>query len=482
MATVATQNTSITVRMYRQGLGDCFLLTFPTKHSGRSFHMMIDCGLVTGHKTDRQDRRCPSLEEVAQDIKKMSGDKIDILVVTHEHWDHVSGFQTKESKNVFASISIGELWLAWTEDPHDRIAKSLRDNLHRTRDTLRAAIDRAEPNAVAHIANVLDFFGVAGTADAMDSVRALLKKGKPKYLDPKQSNKPLALPDVPGVRIYVLGPPRDIQLIKRILPRSGEAYLTLHSPGESALARAFLLAAKARASGSEKLGVDEKELLNLSCPFNEKLRISIDKAQQHSFFQAHYSAEADEKWRRIDDDWLGVGEELALALDNYTNNTSLALAIELVKSGKVILFSADAQVGNWLSWGELNWNAAEGGAEKMVKIGDLLKRTVLYKVGHHGSINASLKPYVDQMTSPELVAMVPVDHQDALAKRWKDMPWNPLLKELSGQDDRDGSGRVVVRMDEFPTKRPNGMSDADWRAFKANFEENDLYMQYTVKD
>ena len=36
-----------------------------------------------------------------------------------------------------------------------------------------------------------------------------------------------------------------------------------------------------------------------------------------------------------------------------TNNTSLALAFELIEKGrvgKVLLFPADAQVGNWLSW------------------------------------------------------------------------------------------------------------------------------------
>jgi uncharacterized protein YfiM (DUF2279 family) len=37
------------------------------------------------------------------------------------------------------------------------------------------------------------------------------------------------------------------------------------------------------------------------------------------------------------------------------DNTSLVLAIELA-DGDVLLFAADAQVGNWLSWQDLTWS------------------------------------------------------------------------------------------------------------------------------
>jgi len=40
-----TSGPSVTVRMYRHGLGDCFLLTLP-KNDGSPFHIMIDCGLA----------------------------------------------------------------------------------------------------------------------------------------------------------------------------------------------------------------------------------------------------------------------------------------------------------------------------------------------------------------------------------------------------------------------------------------------------
>ena len=107
---------------------------------------------------------------------------------------------------------------------------------------------------------------------------------------------------------------------------------------------------------------------------------------------------------------------------------------------------------------------------------------VLYKVGHHGSENASYKEYVDLMTSAELVAMLPVNEQDARANRWGNMPWLPLVKHLKGEDSSDSPRHMLIKMDEFPTQKPKEMSDADWQKFKKQYEEDRFYMQYTVTD
>src|SRR5260370_26402422 len=107
-----------------------------------------------------------------------------------------------------------------------------------------------------------------------------------------------------------------------------------------------------------------------------------------AFFQQQYwtPADATDNWRLIDSDWLGGWTVVALQLDTLTNNTSLVLAIEL-PDGDVLLFAADAQVGNWLSWQDLTWSV--GG--RTVTGPQLLENTILYKVGHHGSHNATLK-------------------------------------------------------------------------------------------
>jgi hypothetical protein len=113
--------------------------------------------------------------------------------------------------------------------------------------------------------------------------------------------------------------------------------------------------------------------------------------------------------------------ELALQLDNATNNTSLVLAIEL-EDGDVILLAADAQVGNWESWQDLHWTVKV----KTITGPDLLKRTVFYKVGHHGSHNATLREHGLEMMEKLSIAAIPVDHAMALKKRWGKMP-SPVL-------------------------------------------------------
>ena len=51
----------------------------------------------------------------------------------------------------------------------------------------------------------------------------------------------------------------------------------------------------------------------------------------------------------------------------------------------------------------------------------LLARTVLYKVGHHASHNATLREKgLELMQSDELVAMIPVDEEQAHAQGKKD--------------------------------------------------------------
>jgi hypothetical protein len=64
-------------------------------------------------------------------------------------------------------------------------------------------------------------------------------------------------------------------------------------------------------------------------------------------------------------------------LDKFLNNTSLILLFEV--KGKKLLFPGDAQLENW------QWALSQDG------IGDLLKDVDVYKVGHHGSRNATPK-------------------------------------------------------------------------------------------
>jgi glyoxylase-like metal-dependent hydrolase (beta-lactamase superfamily II) len=113
----------ITVRMYRDILGDCFLLRFPDGQ--RTVHMLIDFGILQG-MPDAKKRARRIMADIASLTKT-----IDILVVTHEHVDHLSGFY--HARDLFEPIEVKELWLAWTEDPRDEQANRLRVSQRRQR-------------------------------------------------------------------------------------------------------------------------------------------------------------------------------------------------------------------------------------------------------------------------------------------------------------------------------------------------------------
>ena len=69
---------SVRVRMYRTGLGDCFLLTFPGK-ANQPFHMLVDCGVFRGTPNERQIMR-----DVATSIRDATNGTPDALVATHK--------------------------------------------------------------------------------------------------------------------------------------------------------------------------------------------------------------------------------------------------------------------------------------------------------------------------------------------------------------------------------------------------------------
>jgi hypothetical protein len=73
--------------------------------------------------------------------------------------------------------------------------------------------------------------------------------------------------------------------------------------------------------------------------------------------------------------------EIVRALDDAMNNTSLILLFEV--GGKKFLFPGDAQIENW--------NYALKDAPAAAANRELLKATDFYKVGHHGSLNATPK-------------------------------------------------------------------------------------------
>ena len=466
----------VTVRMYRlHGLGDCFLLAFRAK-DGSGRYMLIDCGILTG-TPDGALR----LKAVAADIAAATAHHLHILVTTHEHWDHLSGFQYAQA--IFDTIQVDKVWLAWTEDPQNPLAQRLREkhnNALRALDVAATRLKAAGDPYAASIEKVLSFhggfnprLGTTGTARLLDYVRN--KSADVHYCRP--GKPPLLVPEVEGVQVYVLGPPEDEALLSRSDPSKaeGEVYQTSLTLDERTAFRIAALADKA----AQPLSTDEQLLLARSRPFDAYQSVAMAAAADHAFFRKYYGFSPERggpAWRRIDTDWLAAAEGLALDLDGDTNNSSLVLAIALTAAQKVLLFTGDAQVGNWLSWHKHPWpstTACEGAA---VTGSDLMKRTVLYKVGHHGSHNATLREKgLELMESPELVAMMPVDAEQAQHKHWA-MPFDPLLQRLTEKTQ----GRII-RTDRGLPEKPEAVPWTQWRDFlDATREDSDLWVEYTV--
>ena len=424
----------IKVRMYRQGLGDCFLITIP-RRSGKPFYAVIDCGVILGTADAGT-----VMTEVVEHIIKTTDGHIDMVAATHEHWDHISGFgQARDLWTNKDRLTVGEVWLSWAEDKNNALAQKLHGERKGMHIALQAAASRmhlaGDATAAGDVSNLLDFMGAAGsTSDALETVRSLSKNVR--YCNP--SDAPIEIPDS-DVKVYVLGPPPDEKLIKKYNPskREPETY------GMDAM-NTYLAALQPTLSD-----------MDLDTPFDENYQIPLHVAQQMPFFQQRYwgedaaSEEKDQSWRRIDASWLDSSSSLALQLDSATNNTCLVLAFEL-GNGDVLLFAADAQVGNWLSWQDLKWkvNGSDVGGP------DLLRRAIFYKVGHHGSHNATLRELgLEQMKSLQL-AFVPVDREMAVKKRWNQMPLNELMTRLNEITDER-----VVRIDsDIPDKLSKRMT------------------------
>jgi len=480
----------ITVRMYRQGLGDCFLITAPG-NSGSPFHMLIDCGVVLGTPDP-----ATGMKAVLGDITTVTGGQIDLLVVTHEHWDHVSGFVQVQAQ--FDALKIEKVWVAWTEDPADPLAKKLREERRTAEKALRMAVNRlalsADTETAQRVDSLVGFFGISqgSTEASLTYVKKRATGGKPRYCCPGEP--PIALPELPGIRFWVLGPPKDEKLIKKSNPGQGSAYGLDAGPGGS---QAFLIAGLARHMNPATDPTTRDD--SMEEPFDPGYSIPMARAEHVRFFEQVYFGEStdgslydrsssqairDQSWRRIDADWMGASETMALQLDSATNNTSLVLAIELIAKGDIpgdiLLFPGDAQAGNWLSWQKLQWEIGDGDKKKTVTGPGLLARTIFYKVGHHGSHNATLKAQgLEQMVSDELVAMIPVDHAMAVKKRWGRMPLPDLVSRLQEKTH----GRVLKVDDDVKAPgdlaklKPKDASAADWMAFTDRVTVTELYYE-----
>lgn len=503
----------VTVRMYRQGHGDCFLLCFARAGSEEPVFMMIDCGYKRGSQITRSDKKVTA-DRVVADIAETTGKRLDVVAVTHEHEDHVNAL------GKFADFEIGEAWFAWTEDPEDADAKDYRRRhndqllgLVAARNRLSAlAVDNAAAGeTVGRLDELLELefgvedtqpgdFGFGAAADpsksankrAMKVIKDAARRGL-KFISPHKEI--MGISGVEGLRVFALGPPRSEALLKDEDPTGDAAFPGHGLAGGPSLS--FFAAAQGEAAGG-------------AAPFPPEHGIAaaavFDDAEFGPFFATHYGRNPTQDgmrdsagrkrdpqvndaadWRRVDEEWLYAAEAFALKLNSGVNNTSLVLAFELPQTKKVLLFAADAQSGNWKSWTD---GSFRGGPEEEITAKDLLGRTVFYKVGHHGSHNATLTGKADSPWAhlewmgqgrygEEFTAMIPANRDWAINKAHWDHPLQAIKDALIAK----AQGRVL-QLDMEALEKPEAVPQAIWDRFaqSGRTRVTDLYIEHVIED
>ena len=415
-------NERVTVRMYCQGFGDCFLLTIAGDDG--PCRLLIDCGVVRNTRDEKK-----RMIEVVQSVFDETGGVLDVLVVTHEHWDHVCGFG--HAAEIWKRFKIKQLWLPWTENPKDEaagtVAKYHRDAYALAR-RAEGAVKAVAPgtDGQARLESLLGLLPAysENTAISLSTVVEAAKASGAEvtYL------KPGDVVSLGGARIAALGPPRDKEKIKDLLGSSGDTFGHLAALAEDAgLPAASSYEDRMRAA----LGLAPK-VPPPGPPFaptyvlkpNDKGRWVQYAKGKTPGTRVDERYEADESaWRRIDGEGLAAFQRLAMQLDSLTNNLSLVLAI--VVDDDVLLFPGDAQMGNWKSWGDQVYTVGF----KDWTVEELMRKTRVYKAGHHASHNGTCRPERFDLMPEGTISLVPFEP----VAHWPSIPELSLIAALESR-------------------------------------------------
>lgn len=369
----ATSPKQITIRSYQVGFGDCFMLTFhyPAKGTKKAFdrHVLIDFGSFPEMKKGGKS----ILGKVAAEIKNDCGGKLHAVVATHRHADHVNGFATKADKSgsgdIIAQCNPDVVIQPWTEDPKAQPnAKSAKTKLSAgsrafaasllhmnevadfalTEATRNKGLLRAESGLGRLKVKELEFLGGdnIGNKSAVENLMRMGKGTGKKAFYVSYGTKSGLESVLPGVKTYVLGPPtleQSDSISKQRVSDPDEFWQ--------------LMASALRRTSTGKV----------KPPFSSHFQDSRTPP---------YARWLLPRLRALRGDQL---LEIVRQLDDQRNNTSVILLFET--PNQKLLFPGDAQIENW--------SYALKEADNSARVRALLKDVTFYKVGHHGSRNAT---------------------------------------------------------------------------------------------
>lgn len=349
----------VRVRMYQVGFGDCFLLTFEYAvplHDGRDQrNILVDLG------STRKPPSGTDTADVARLIAQHCAGNLDVLVVSHRHKDHLSGFGTKESKAIIDGLAPKLTVRPWTEDPtaaadaregnpvgdeSRAFVRGLREG-QTFAETLARSLGSAQGRGLRADLKSLALDEVSN-ADAVAQLDQWASTGAASYVC---FGSPTRIEEfVPGIRVRALGPPTLEQ-------HPGIARQRVDDPDEFWMLYRRLL--------------DEMPLAPV---FADGVRAEEGQATSGG-------ALGPERWliERLSGQQLASYLRIVRILDDVLNNSSIILVIDA--GTQRLLLPGDAQIENW----EYALRLAPEAPEAR----QLLSEVDLYKVGHHGSRNAT---------------------------------------------------------------------------------------------
>jgi beta-lactamase superfamily II metal-dependent hydrolase len=402
----------IRVRMYRVGFGDFFLLSLQTRSGPK--HILIDCGV-----------HCGDLHSISAAVEQMAGEtgkQLALVIMTHRHADHISGFAT--CKDAFSQFTVEQIWMSWFEDPNDKDAAKLQMNLAAVAEQMRTALAARNGPEDLELDRMAENITGVPLGGASNAVALQILHGGFKNKAPVayyQAGDTPALPEdlvSAGLTAQILGPPRDLSLVAQMNGKN-EQYLADNDPSVS------------------------KPVV----PFEKTFETNA----------THYPAEAflkhshNEIERTVIESQPDLLAAVAKQADNTLNNQSLVVLFTF--NGKHLLFAGDAQWGNWenfLYGGKLG---ASGHTALTAQSRSILGSLDFYKVGHHGSTNATPKDALNAMREG-CVAMCSTQ-PDCYGKvsSGTEVPRIPLLEAIEKRtDNRLARSDQVKAGDEPATK------------------------------
>ena len=316
------------VRAYNVGFGDCILVSWDD--ADRMHHAWVDFGT---HSSDK----VLGYQAVVDDVVATTGGHIDLLMVTHRHLDHLSGFSSMWQQ-LHDRLQIDRIWHAWVSPMIDSKFKLALDAAG---DLLPKEL-LSGPSVVAGIyENNLDLT----TRDRMDRIETLAPPASVFKIH-RELDLSSALP--PGwseMHIDVLGPEKDSSKYLKSIDTSLQARAALDTEFDRFASAGVPEAIDATAGGAADGAVDDPSAV----PDFMKL---ADFARLRRLLH-------------------GGGTDLLAAVNTSRNNTSIVTRWHW--KDVTLLLTGDAELE---SWHYLRENGTNVGA-------------TLVKVGHHGSINAS---------------------------------------------------------------------------------------------